>query len=187
MNPFTPRAQQVLALARREADRFRHNYIGAEHILLGLLQLEQGVAISVLEAADVNIADLRTRIEKNLVPGTNSNTEGNLPYTPRVKKILSMAGKEAQNMNHSYIGTEHILLAIIRDGEGLAWHVLAEAGLTYEQIRQGVLHEINPRFTASIDDDDSDLKNSRDDEEEEEEEPTFLRRSDNEQIGRAHV
>lgn len=180
MNPFTPRAQQVLTLARREADRFRHNYIGAEHILLGLLQLEQGVAISVLEAADVNIADLRTRIEKNLVPGTNSNTEGNLPYTPRVKKILSMAGKEAQNMNHSYIGTEHILLAIIRDGEGLAWHVLAEAGLTYEQIRQGVLHEINPRFTASIDDDDSDLKNSRDDEEEEEEEPTFLRRSDNE-------
>ena len=94
MNPFTPRAQQVLALARREADRFRHNYIGAEHILLGLLQLEQGVAISVLEAADVNIADLRTRIEKNLVPGTNSNTEGNLPYTPRVKKILSWQARK---------------------------------------------------------------------------------------------
>ena len=102
MNNFTPRAQQVMNLARREADRFRHNYIGAEHVLLGLLKLGQGVAVSVMENSGLNIATLAEKIEKSLMPGNASGTEGNLPYTPRVRKLLSMAGEEAKSLRHTW-------------------------------------------------------------------------------------
>lgn len=146
MNNFTPRAQQVLNLARREADRFRHNYIGAEHILLGLLKLGQGVAVSVLENAEINIAQLASRIEQSLIIGDATGTEGTLPYTARAKKLLSMAGTEARELRHTYIGTEHILLAILRDSDGLAHDALLSVGLTYEAAKKGVLQEISPRF-----------------------------------------
>ena len=152
MNNFTPRAQQVMNLARREADRFRHNYIGAEHVLLGLLKLGQGVAVSVMENSGLNIATLAEKIEKSLMPGNASGTEGNLPYTPRVRKLLSMAGEEAKSLRHTYIGTEHILLAILRDSDGLAWHALTSAGLTYDTALKGVQQEISPRFSAEDDD-----------------------------------
>ncbi len=152
MNNFTPRAQQVMNLARREADRFRHNYIGAEHVLLGLLKLGQGVAVSVMENSGLNIATLAEKIEKSLMPGNASGTEGSLPYTPRVRKLLSMAGEEAKSLRHTYIGTEHILLAILRDSDGLAWHALTSAGLTYDTALKGVQQEISPRFSAEDDD-----------------------------------
>ncbi|MBQ3144353.1 MAG: ATP-dependent Clp protease ATP-binding subunit [Akkermansia sp.] len=152
MNNFTPRAQQVMNLARREADRFRHNYIGAEHVLLGLLKLGQGVAVSVMENSGLNIAALAEKIEKSLMPGNASGTEGSLPYTPRVRKLLSMAGEEAKSLRHTYIGTEHILLAILRDSDGLAWHALTSAGLTYDTALKGVQQEISPRFSAEDDD-----------------------------------
>ncbi len=144
-NNFTPRAQQVLNIARREADRFHHNFIGAEHVLLGLLKLGQGVAISVMENAGIDIADLTFKIEQSVVPGSSSS-EGSLPYTPRVRKILIMAGEEAKKLKHSYVGTEHLLLAMLRDEDGLAWHSLMSAGLTYESVRRGVIEEINPGF-----------------------------------------
>ena len=99
-NNFTPRAQQVLNIARREADRFHHNYIGAEHVLLGLLKLGQGVAISVMENAGVDIAALTFKIEQSIVPGSSA-TEGSLPYTPRVRKMLIQAGEEARKLRHS--------------------------------------------------------------------------------------
>ena len=144
-NNFTPRAQQVLNIARREADRFHHNFIGAEHVLLGLLKLGQGVAISVMENAGIDIADLTFKIEQSVVPGSTA-AEGSLPYTPRVRKILIHAGEEAKKLKHTYVGTEHLLLAMLRDDDGLAWHSLVSAGLTYESARRGVMEEINPDF-----------------------------------------
>ena len=122
-NNFTPRAQQVLNIARREADRFHHNYIGAEHVLLGLLKLGQGVAISVMENAGIDIAALTLKVEQSILPGSGS-PEGSLPYTPRVRKMLVQAGEEAQKLRHTYVGTEHLLLAMLKDEDGLAWHSL---------------------------------------------------------------
>ncbi len=149
MNNFTPRAQQALNIARREADRFHHNYIGAEHLLLGLLKLGDGVAVSVMERNGINVQELASRIEQSLVPGSAVSTEGTLPFTPRVKKILTIAGGEAKALRHTYVGTEHILLAMLRDEDGLAWHALSSSGLTYENARQGVIDTIAPGFEAS--------------------------------------
>lgn len=136
MNNFTPRAQQIINLARREAMRFHHNYIGAEHILLGLLKLGQGFAISILEHEGVDVSATINMIEKSLLPGNgSSSTDGSLPYTQRVKRILEIAGDEAAALNHAYVGTEHILLAILRDGDGMAHHALVKAGAAYESAR----------------------------------------------------
>src|SRR5881392_2637260 len=101
MNNFTPRAQQVLALARKEADRFNHNYVGTEHLLLGLIKLDQGVAVNVLQKMGMDL-------EKQVGSCPETKMVGNIPYTPRVKKFLALAGKEAKALNHSYVGTEHI-------------------------------------------------------------------------------
>ncbi len=181
-NNFTPRAQQVLNIARREADRFHHNYIGAEHVLLGLLKLGQGVAISVMENAGVDIADLTLKIEQSIVPGSAS-TEGNLPYTPRVRKILIQAGEEAKKLRHTYVGTEHLLLAMLRDEDGLAWHSLMSTGMTYDTVRRGVMEEINPGFSVDsgsgspADDQPADGPHRhRHEEEEEEDSNAFLHR-----------
>ncbi len=145
MNNFTPRAQQVINLARREALRFHHNYIGAEHVLLGLLKLGQGFAIPILGRAGINIPAMIDIIEKSLVPGTAdvSNT-GSLPYTQRVKRILEMAGQEAAELNHAYVGTEHLLLAILKDEDGMAHHALEQAGANYEDARKAV-EEMQPK------------------------------------------
>ncbi len=149
MNNFTPRAQQVLSIARREADRFRHNYIGAEHLLLGILKLGDGVAVSVMEAHGIDLAELASRIEQSLVPGKSAPTEGSLPFTPRVRMIISQAGTEARKLQHSYIGTEHLLLAQLREEDGLAWHALNSVGLSYESARQKIIEMISPTFDAS--------------------------------------
>src|SRR6201987_5927968 len=118
MNNFTPRAQQVLALARKEADRFNHNYVGNEHLLLGLIQLGQGVTVTVFQKNGVNLETLRRDVEKHVGSHPETKMVGNIPYTPRVKKVLALAGKEAKALNHSYVGTEHILLGLLREGEG---------------------------------------------------------------------
>ena len=116
MNNFTPRAQQVLAHARREADRFNHHYIGTEHLLLGLLKLGKGVAVTILENLGVELSAVRKQVEEQIGRGTEPQAEGNIPYTPRVRKVLAMANREAQELNHTYVGTEHLLLGLIRDG-----------------------------------------------------------------------
>ena len=137
MNNFTPRAQQVINLARREAVRFHHNYIGAEHILLGLLKLSQGPIVPILSHAGVNIPATIELIERALPAGNATNSgEGTLPYTQRVKRILEIAADEAQSLNHAYVGTEHILLAILKDGDGMAHHALVKAGASYEEARR---------------------------------------------------
>src|SRR5690242_10996878 len=109
MNNFTPRAQQVLALARKEADRFNHNFVGTEHLLLGLIKLGQGVAVNVLQKLGLDLETVRMEVEKQVGTGPDQKMIGNIPYTPRVKKVLALAAKEAKALNHTYVGTEHIL------------------------------------------------------------------------------
>ena len=101
MNNFTPRAQQVLALARKEADRFHHNYVGTEHLLLGLIKLGQGVAVSVLQKMGLDLETVRGAVEKQVGVGQETKAQPSIPYTPRVKKVLALAGKEAKALNHS--------------------------------------------------------------------------------------
>jgi ATP-dependent Clp protease ATP-binding subunit ClpC len=148
MNNFTPRAQQVLALSRKEADRFNHNYVGTEHLLLGLINLGQGVAISVLQKLGLDLDTVRAAVEKQVGMGPEGQQGGNIPYTPRVKKVLALAGKEARALNHSYIGTEHILLGLLREGEGVAARVLSSLNVDIEQCRNEILAELDPNFSG---------------------------------------
>ena len=147
MNNFTPRAQQVLALARKEADRFNHNYVGTEHLLLGLIKLGQGVAVNVLQKMGLDLETVRTEVEKQVGSGPETKMVGNIPYTPRVKKVLALAGKEAKSLTHSYVGTEHILLGLLREGEGVAARVLKNLEVDIERTRNEILKELDPNFT----------------------------------------
>src|SRR5437870_815330 len=147
MNNFTPRAQQVLALARKEADRFNHNFVGTEHLLLGLIKLGQGVAVNVLQKLGLDLETVRMEVEKQVGSGPDQKMVGNIPYTPRVKKVLALAGKEAKALNHSYVGTEHILLGLLREGEGVAARVLKNLEVDIERTRNEILKELDPNFT----------------------------------------
>jgi len=148
MNNFTPRAQQVLALARKEADRFNHNYVGTEHLLLGLIKLGQGVAVNVLQKMGLDLETVRMEVEKQVGSGPETKMVGNIPYTPRVKKVLALAGKEAKALQHSYVGTEHILLGLLREGEGVAARVLKSLEVDIERTRNEILKELDPNFAA---------------------------------------
>ena len=147
MNNFTPRAQQVLALARKEAEQFNHNYVGTEHLLLGLIKLGQGVAVNVLQKMGLELDAVRAEVAKQVEPGPEGKIVGNIPYTPRVKKVLALAGKEAKSLNHSYVGTEHILLGLLREGEGVAAIVLKNLEVDIEKTRNEILKELDPNFT----------------------------------------
>ncbi len=147
-NNFTPRAQQVLALARKEADRFHHNYVGTEHLLLGLINLGQGVAVNVLQKMGLDLETVRNAVEKQVGTGPEAKPTGSIPYTPRVKKVLALAQKEAKALNHSYIGTEHILLGLLREGEGVAARVLKSLDVDIERCRSEILAELDPNFSG---------------------------------------
>ena len=146
MSNFTPRAQQVLALARKEADRFNHNFVGTEHLLLGLIKLGQGVAVNVLQKMGLDLETVRQEVEKQSKAGPDIKQVGNIPYTPRVKKVLALASKEAKALNHTYVGTEHILLGLLREGDGVAAKVLKELDIDIEAVRQEILKELDPNF-----------------------------------------
>jgi len=148
MSNFTPRAQQVLALARKEADRFNHNFLGTEHLLLGLIKLGQGVAVNVLQKMGLDLETVRMEVEKQVGTGPDQKMIGNIPYTPRVKKVLALASKEAKALNHTYVGTEHILLGLLREGDGVAAKVLKNLDVDIEQTRQEILRELDPNFTG---------------------------------------
>ncbi len=148
MSNFTPRAQQVLALARKEADRFNHNFVGTEHLLLGLIKLGQGVAVNVLQKMGLDLETVRMEVEKQVGTGPDQKMIGNIPYTPRVKKVLALASKEAKALNHTYVGTEHILLGLLREGDGVAARVLKNLDVDIEQTRQEILKELDPNFTG---------------------------------------
>ena len=137
---FTDRARKVMALANQEAQRFNHEYIGTEHILLGLVKEGSGVGANVLKNLDVDIKKLRLEIEKLVKSGPDMVTMGKLPQTPRAKKVIEYAIEEARSLNHNYVGTEHILLGLLRETEGIAAQVLMNLGLKLEDVRQEVLN-----------------------------------------------
>jgi ATP-dependent Clp protease ATP-binding subunit ClpC len=147
MSDFTPRAQQVLVLARKEAERFKHNYVGTEHLLLGLIKLGQGVAVNVLQKMGLDLERVRAEVEKHVGSHPETNMIGNFPHTPRVKKVLALAGKEAKALNHSYVGTEHILLGLLREGDGIAARVLQSLEVDPARTRFEILKELDPNFT----------------------------------------
>ncbi len=155
MNNFTPRAQQVLALARKEADRFNHNYVGTEHLLLGLIKLGQGVAVNVLTKLGVDLDTVRMQVEQQVGSGPDTKMVGNIPFTPRVKKVLALASKEAKALNHSYVGTEHLLLGLLREGEGVAAQVLRTLDVNLEKARNEILKELDPNFGGEEEEEES--------------------------------
>ena len=150
-NNFTPRAQQVLALAKKEAIRFNHSFVGTEHLLLGLIKLGQGVAVNVLQKMDLDLETVREEVEKQVGAGPDQKQSGSIPYTPRVKKVLNLAQREARNLGHTYVGTEHILLGLLREGEGYAAKVLKSLDVDIEQARQEILKELDPNYNSDED------------------------------------
>jgi ATP-dependent Clp protease ATP-binding subunit ClpC len=145
---FTDRARKVMALANQEAQRFNHEYISTEHILLGLVKEGSGVGATVLKNLDVDIKKLRLEVEKLVKSGPDMVTMGKLPQTPKAKKVIEYAIEEARALNHNYVGTEHILLGILRETDGIAAQVLMNIGLKLEDVRQEVLNLLG----AGVDD-----------------------------------
>jgi ATP-dependent Clp protease ATP-binding subunit ClpC len=135
---FTDRARNVVVLAQEEARMLNHNYIGTEHILLGLIHESQGLAAKALEATGISLEPARQRVEEIVGPGQRAPS-GHIPFTPRAKKILELSLREALQLSHNYIGTEHILLGLIREGEGVATQVLVDLGADLNGIRQQVI------------------------------------------------
>src|SRR6188472_1039246 len=139
---FTDRARKVMQLANQEAQRFNHEYIGTEHILLGLVKEGSGVAANVLKNLDIDLRKIRLEVEKIVQTGqgTEMVTMGKLPQTPRAKKVIEYAIEEARNLNHNYVGTEHLLLGLLREHDGVAAQVLRNLGLKLEEVREEVLN-----------------------------------------------
>ena len=137
---FTDRARKVMALANQEAQRFNHEYIGTEHILLGLVKEGSGVGANVLKNLEVDLRKVRLEVEKLVKSGPETVTMGKLPQTPRAKKVIEYAIEEARNLNHNYVGTEHLLLGLLREQDGVAAQVLMNLNLRLEDVREEVLN-----------------------------------------------
>jgi len=137
---FTDRARKVMALANQEAQRFNHEYIGTEHILLGLVKEGSGVGATVLKNLDIDLRKVRLEVEKLVKSGPDMVTMGKLPQTPRAKKVIEYAIEEARNLGHNYVGTEHLLLGLLREKDGVAAQVLMNLGLRLEEVREEVLN-----------------------------------------------
>jgi len=137
---FTDRARKVMQLANQEAQRFNHEYIGTEHILLGLIKEGSGVAANVLKNLEIDLRKIRQEVEKLVQSGPDMVTMGKLPQTPRAKKVIEYSMEEARNLGHNYVGTEHILLGLLREQEGVAAQVLMNLGLKLEEVREEVLN-----------------------------------------------
>ena len=137
---FTDRARKVMALANQEAQRFNHEYIGTEHILLGLVKEGSGVGATVLKNLDIDLRKVRLEVEKLVKSGPDMVTMGKLPQTPRAKKVIEYAIEEARNLGHNYVGTEHLLLGLLREKDGVAAQVLMNLGLKLEEVREEVLN-----------------------------------------------
>ena len=136
---FTDRARKVLQLANQEAQRLNHEYIGTEHILLGLVKEGSGVASNVLKNLDIDLAKIRREVEKLVDQGSNVIGMGKLPQTPRAQKVVGYAMDEARNLGHTYVGTEHLLLGLLREEEGVASQVLSNLGVNTNSVREEIL------------------------------------------------
>jgi ATP-dependent Clp protease ATP-binding subunit ClpC len=145
---FTDRARKVMQLANQEAQRFNHEYIGTEHILLGLVKEGSGVAANVLKNLDIDLRKIRLEVEKIVQAGPDMVTMGKLPQTPRAKKVIEYSIEEARNLNHNYVGTEHLLLGLLREQEGVAAQVLMNLGLKLEDVREEVLNLLGHNMDA---------------------------------------
>ena len=141
---FTERARQVVVFAQDEARLLRHNYIGTEHLLLGLLREEQGLAARVLGSLDVTLEEVRNQVGRIVGQGDEVHT-GQIPFTPRAKKVLELSLREAKQLRHNYIGTEHILLGIARESQGVASRLLVDLGADAEKLRAAVLDMLSGR------------------------------------------
>ena len=146
---FTDRARKVMQLANQEAQRFNHEYIGTEHILLGLVKEGSGVAANVLKNLDVDLRKIRLEVEKLVQSGPEMVTMGKLPQTPRAKKVIEYSMEEARNLNHNYVGTEHILLGLLREQEGVAAQVLMNLGMKLDDVREEVLNLLGHGMESS--------------------------------------
>ena len=148
-NRFTERARKVIILAKEEAKRFNHDYIGTEHILLGLLSEGEGVAAVVLQKMGLNLQQIRLEIEKIVKPGPPMVVSGDIPFTPTAKKVIELSSEEARSLGHNYIGTEHILLGLIREGEGVASQVLLNLGLDLNKVREEIAELLGSNIQPS--------------------------------------
>src|SRR5881296_466506 len=146
---FTDRARKVMQLANQEAQRLNHEYIGTEHILLGLVKEGSGVAANVLKNLDVDLRKIRLEVEKIVQAGPDMVTMGKLPQTPRAKKVIEYAIEEARQLNHNYVGTEHLLLGLLREHDGVAAQVLMNLGLRLEDVREEVLNLLGHNMESS--------------------------------------
>ena len=140
---FTERAKQVVVLAQEEARALKHNYIGTEHILLGLLREEEGLAARVLESLDVTVEEVRAQVARIIGPGDEPIVSGQIPFTPRAKKVLELSLREALALKHNYIGTEHILLGLVRENEGVAARILLDFDADAEKIRSEIMRVLS--------------------------------------------
>ncbi len=152
---FTDRAKKVMNLARQEAQKFNHEYLGTEHVLLGLVQEGSGVAANVLKNMGVDLTKIRAEVEKLVKTGPSMVTMGQLPFTPRAKKVLELSMEEAQNLGHNYIGTEHLLLGLIKENEGIASRVLTNLSVKLEDVREEVLEFLGADPSEDEDDDET--------------------------------
>src|SRR3989338_3279908 len=139
-NKFTERARKVILLAKEEAKRFNHDYIGTEHILLGLIREGEGVAAAVMQKLGLSSEKIRIEVEKLVQLGPSTIVSGDIPFTPKAKKVIELSMDEARNLGHNYIGTEHLLLGLIREGEGVAAQVLQNLGLDLDRVRSEVMN-----------------------------------------------
>ncbi|MDD5598887.1 MAG: Clp protease N-terminal domain-containing protein, partial [Victivallaceae bacterium] len=146
MKNFTPRAKHVLVLAQKEAERFNHDYVGTEHLLMGLIALGEGVAVSVLKSMGLNLDQLRLEVEKLCGVGGPTKQAGLVPFTPRLKRVLILAAKEAKDMNYNFIGTEHLLLALMREGESAAAKILANMKIDINEVRNQVIRALDSDY-----------------------------------------
>jgi ATP-dependent Clp protease ATP-binding subunit ClpC len=140
---FTERAKQVVVLAQDEARALKHNYIGTEHILLGLLREEEGLAARVLESLDITVEEVRAQVARIIGPGDEPIVSGQIPFTPRAKKVLELSLREALSLKHNYIGTEHILLGLVRENEGVAARILLDFDADAEKIRNEIMRVLS--------------------------------------------
>src|SRR5881392_2357394 len=145
---FTERARQVVVLAQEEARTLKHNYIGTEHILLGLLREEEGLAARVLESLDITVERVRAQVVR-IVGSGEEVTSGQIPFTPRAKKVLELALREALSLGHNYIGTEHILLGLVRENQGVAARILLDFDADAELVREATIDMLGGRRTAT--------------------------------------
>ena len=153
MQHLTPRAQQVLALARKESERLKHGYIGSAHLLLGLIRLGQGVAVNVLRKMGMSLENVREAVVGKLgnqPPTEKTDPNASYSYSEPVKKVLISAAHEASKLKHNYVGTEHILLGLLTEKEGVASEILKELGIDLDLCRKQILAELDPKFVGDL-------------------------------------